>query len=108
MTVKELKSYLESYDDDVEVDVFSHYIGYGVKCNVFSSPKLVKYTLPCEAINKAFKAGEEGGKVLEADKDVVLLMDAKSAEELVAGKQRALTEDIVDKIDDLYKIAVVM
>ena len=101
MTAKELREILAKIPDDVEVCVFDHYIGYSIGSDIYSTPFPIMYRIPCEGINKAFQS-EDGGKVLDADKNVLLLVSHTSKEHF---NHNALTEDIEDKIHSKYKMA---
>ena len=101
MTAKELREMLEKIPDDVEVCVFDHYIGYGIGSDIYSAPFPMMYRIPSEAVNKRFQSKDDG-KVLDADKNVLLLASRISKEHFNCN---ALTEDIEDKIHFKYKMA---
>lgn len=105
MTAKELREILAKIPDDTEVCVFDHYIGYGIESDIYSEPSPLLYRIPSEAVNKRFQS-EDSGKVLDADKTVLLLVSptAKEHFSLETGSN-ALTEDIEDKIHFKYKMA---
>ena len=96
MTAKELRETLAKVPDDTEVCVFDYYIGYGIESDIYSGPCPLLYRIPSEAVNKRFQS-EDGGKVLDADKTVLLLVSptAKKHFSLETGGN-ALTKDIED------------